>query len=139
MTRNLLNFFQNTQILPETISESLKLAADSECPEVLCILLKYMYKGCCLENAENIKEKIKDMLHGNNEGGNTLFTRILKNKRLLEAQSLILCIEFEFHESVKAFENYFKEQFDGEFVKKNNVKRQQEYENLILFQCKDGN
>ena len=26
----------------------------------------------------------------------------------------------------------------GEFVKKN-VKRQQEYEKLILFQCKDGN
>ena len=77
-----------------------------------------MYKGCCFENTENIKEKIKDMLHGNNEGGNTLFTRILKNKRLLEAQSLIICIEFEFHESVEAFENYFKEQFDGEFVKK---------------------
>ena len=76
-----------------------------------------MYKGCCFENTENIKEKIKDMLHGNNEGGNTLFTRILKNKRLLEAQSLIICIEFEFHESVEAFENYFKEQFDGEFVK----------------------
>ena len=27
----------------------------------------------------------------------------------------------------------------GEFVKKNNVKRQQEYDNLILFQVKDGN
>ena len=136
MTRNLLNFFQNTQILPETISESLKMAADSECLEVLCILLKYMYKGCCFENAENIKEKIKDVLHGNNEDGNTLFTRVLKNERLIEAQSLILCIEFEFHESVEAFENYFKEQFDGEFVKKTNVKRHQEHE--FSFQCKDG-
>ena len=119
MTRNLLHFFQNTQILPETISESLKMAADSECPEVLCILLKYMYnKGCCFENAENIKERIKDILHKNNKDGNTLFTRVLKNERLLEARSLILCMEFELHESIKAFENYLKEQFDGEFVKK---------------------
>ena len=109
MTRNQLNFFQNTQILPETISELLKMAADSECLEVLCILLKYMYnKGFCFENTENIKEKIKDMLHGNNEDGNTLFTRVLKNERLIEAQSLILCIEFESHESFEAFENYLK-------------------------------
>ena len=27
----------------------------------------------------------------------------------------------------------------GEFVKKNNVKRQEEYEKLISFQSKDGN
>ena len=28
---------------------------------------------------------------------------------------------------------------DGEFVKKTEVKRQQEHEKSILFQCKDGN
>ena len=35
--------------------------------------------------------------------------------------------------------NYIQQSLDGEFVKKNNVKRQQEYDNLILFQLKDGN
>jgi hypothetical protein len=64
MTGNLLHFFQNPPILPETISESLKIAIESECPEVLSILLQYMYKVCCFENAENIKGRIKEILHG---------------------------------------------------------------------------
>ena len=39
------------------------------------------------------------------------------------------------------FEAYYTTQTNGEFVKNNNVKRQQEYANLILFQIqlKDGN
>ena len=64
MTGNLLDFFQNRPILPEIILESLKMAIDTECPEVLSILLKYMCKGCCFENAENIKGRIKEILHG---------------------------------------------------------------------------
>jgi hypothetical protein len=41
---------------------------------------------------------------------------------------------------MKSFEKRLQESKQlGEFVKKNNVKRQQEYEQIILFQIKDGN
>ena len=47
--------------------------------------------------------------------------------------------EFSFKNVLEKVKNIIENKENGEFVKKNNVKRQQEYEKLILFQCKDGN
>ena len=77
-----------------------------------------MYHRCCLDNSGEIKLRIKEILQGGNDNRNNLIVKVLRNKRLIEVQSLLLCVALQTHESIEAFENYLKEQFDGEFVKK---------------------
>ena len=50
-------------------------------------------------------------LHGD---GKTLFTQVVKNEGLLAARSSILCIEFELHKDIPAFENYLDLNFDSQ-------------------------
>ena len=94
---------------------------------------------CCLDNSEETKLRINEILQGGNDNRNNLIAKVLRNNKLLEVQSLLLCVVIQTHESIEAFENYLNDQFDGEYVKKNNAKRQQKYEHFILFQWKDGN
>jgi hypothetical protein len=70
-----------------------------------------------LDNSDEIRLSIKKILHGENDNSNNLFVKVLRNNKLIEVQSLLLTVAFETHESIEAFENYLKEQFDGEFVK----------------------
>ena len=113
----LIFIFQNPSGFSDDIDKALTIALDSECPGVLIILLKFFYYKCCLDNSDEIKLSIKKILHGENDNSNNLFVKVLRNNKLIEVQSLLLTVAFETHESIEAFENYLKEQFDGEFVK----------------------
>ena len=87
---------------------------DSECPGPLIILLKVFYHVCCLDNSGETKLKIKEILQGGNDNKNNLIVKVLRNNKLLEVQSLLLCVAIQTHESIEAFENYLKEQFDSD-------------------------
>ena len=70
-----------------------------------------------MDNSGETKSRIKEILQGGNDNRNNLIVKVLGNKKLLEVQSVLLCVTLQTHESIEAFENYLKEQFDGEFVK----------------------
>ena len=72
-----------------------------------------MYHRCCLDNSEETKLRIKEILQGGNDNRNNLIAKVLRNNKLLEVQSLLLCVVIQTHESIEAFENYLKEQFDS--------------------------
>ena len=110
----LIFIFQNPSGFSDVIDKALTITLNSECLEVLIILLKFIYHKCCLDNSDEIKLSIKKILHGENDDSNNVFVKVLRNRRLLVVQSLLLCIAFEIHESTEAFENYLKEQFDSD-------------------------
>ena len=87
-----------------------------------------------MDDSGETKSKIKEIVQGGNDNRNNIIAKVLRNNKLLEVQSLLLCVAIQTHESIEAFENYLNDQFDGEYVKKNNAKRQQKYEHFILFQ-----
>ena len=72
-----------------------------------------MYHRCCLDDSGETKSKIKEILQGGNDNRNNLIAKVLRNNKLLEVQSLLLCVAIQTHESIDAFENYLKEQFDS--------------------------
>ena len=66
-----------------------------------------------MDDSGETKSKIKEILQGGNDNRNNLITKVLRNNKLLEVQSLLLCVAIQTHESIDAFENYLKEQFDS--------------------------
>ena len=74
----------------------------------------YQYCLLFLSNSEETKLRIKEILQGGNDNRNNLIAKVLRNNKLLEVQSLLLCVVIQTHESIEAFENYLKEQFDSD-------------------------
>ena len=90
------------------------IGVESECPGVLIILLKFFYHVCCLDDSGETKSKIKEILQGGNDNRNNLIAKVLRNNKLFELQSLLLCVAIQTYESIEAFKNYLKEQFDSD-------------------------
>ena len=76
-----------------------------------------------MDDSGETKSRIKEILQGGNDNRNNLIVKVLGNKKLLEVQSVLLCVTLQTHESIEAFENYLNDQFDGEYVKKKQCKK----------------
>ena len=92
------------------IGEALTIGVKSKCPEVLVVLLKLMYHEYCLDDSNEMKDRIKEIFHGDNEESNNLFTKIIKSEKLLPTRSLMISLRVEISENIEDFENYLKEQ-----------------------------
>ena len=66
-----------------------------------------------MDDSGETKSKIKEILQGGNDNRNNLITKVLRNNKLFEVQSLLLCVAIQTHKSIEAFESYLKEQFDS--------------------------
>ena len=66
-----------------------------------------------MDDSGETKSKIKEILQGGNDNRNNLIAKVLRNNKLLEVQSLLLCVAIQTHGSIKDFEIYLKEQFDS--------------------------
>ena len=129
----LIFFFQNPSGFSDNIGEAITIGVESECPGVLIILLKFFYHVCCLDDSGETKSKIKEILQGGNDNRNNLIAKVLRNNKLLEVQSLLLCVAIQTHESIEAFENYLNDQFDGEYVKKKTMQKDNKSMNILFF------
>ena len=67
-----------------------------------------------MDDSGETKSRIKEILQGGNDNRNNLIAKVLRNNKLFEVQSLLLCVAIQTYESIEAFKNYLKEQFDSD-------------------------
>ena len=115
------NFFSNEDI-PEKIVEAITISVESECLEVLLVLLKYLVHISCRKNQDKQQIKIIQELlyqkyrnahnpHNDHENDNLLMA-VKKSPKLIPAQCLVLCIEAMVYDErspeIKNFEEHLK-------------------------------